>query len=85
MSESWTPPEKEWYALRGRKHVRYYRKNGRYLDHGRAVALKGVEPTPGSTVTPFPETTWKVVEVRWPENYSCLEVYVDYDGEWMAS
>jgi hypothetical protein len=61
----------------GRKNVRYYLADGTYKDHGRMI-YKSI-PQKGDIIRPFcgitGEIAYKVVDVRFPANDTCMEIY----------
>ena len=67
------------YNHAGRLNVRYYDKDGKYLDHGRMIYQS--IPAPGEVIHPFTTTkgsvSWKVIDVKMPENDPCFEFYVE--------
>lgn len=64
------------YEHQGRLNVRYYDKDGNYVDHGRMIYEE--VPKVGDIVSPFyydkGKCQWKVLEVRFPEDDPCMEV-----------
>lgn len=67
------------YEHNGCRNVRYYTKDGAYRDHGRMIYEK--VPVVGEAIAPFMGTSglvkYVVVEVKFPEGDSCMEVYCD--------
>ncbi len=59
-----------------RKYVRYYNLNGVYLDHGRMIYSS--IPSVGQIIKPFPGCLWEVIEVKFPENDQCIEIFITY-------
>jgi len=67
------------YEHNGRNHVRYYAKNGKYIDHGRMI-YKEI-PKAGEIIAPFMGTNgpikYKVAEVAFPPEDPCMVVYCE--------
>ena len=67
------------YEHVGRLNVRYYDKDGKYLDHGRMIYK--TLPMAGDIIHPFitihGDCDWKVVEVKMPTDDTCFEIYVE--------
>jgi hypothetical protein len=71
------------YIHNGRQHVRYYSKDGKYMDHGRMIYE--TLPVPGDIIHPFitinGPCNWKVHEVKMPDNDPCVEIIVEKQDE----
>lgn len=67
------------YEHQGRRHVRYYDKNNKYISHGRMI--HETIPSIGTIISPFLETRgpclWKVLGVRFPSDDPCMEIQVE--------
>ena len=66
-----------------RLYVRYYDKNGNYLDHGRMM-LDSI-PQINEIIHPFKTTkgdcNWRIIKIEIPENDSCYEFHIEDIGE----
>lgn len=67
------------YNHKGRLNVRYYDKDGKYIDHGRMIYP--IIPIKDEIIHPFHtafgKCDWKVIEVKMPDNDSCFEIYIE--------